>query len=220
MDPSSVMPVESEKTLQYWVDARNGNKRNYIFDYSESSKCNHPKLLEMVQGANWYRCEDCNYAFFIMTAYQQPLHSVVLEGLQNALHFSKEFGMAALQEVARRPTGQYDHSEHKPLLPEGMDFVETLKVLEAINVNSPDQGERQLRSVQNGTWSGRGYLSDGRARCLQDRKRHYFGDRAKCAFCNEPRKLPSLKEGVDDDSNGSQVPNLPARPDGGSEEGS
>jgi hypothetical protein len=213
MDPSIVQSVPEEKSLQYWVDARNGKKRNYIFDYADSSKCTHSRLKELVQGANWYRCEQCNYAFFIMTAYQQPLHSVVLAGLQNALHFSKEFGMDALQEVARRPTGQYDGSEHKPVLPEGMDFVDTLRMLEGIDINAPDGGESQLRSVQRGAWNGRGFLPDGRARCLQGRKRHRFGESNRCVACSELRKPPSLKEGVNDNSNGHQVPDLPARSD-------
>jgi|TARA_R110000751_G_scaffold74739_1_gene150920 hypothetical protein len=197
MDETSIVQNAPENTLEFWEKARNGNKRDFIFDYGVSMKCSHAHLLEMVQGANWYRCEDCNYCFFIMTAYQQPLHSVVLEGLQNALHFSKEFGMAALQEVVRRPTGQYDGKEHKPLLPEGLDLIGALEALEEVNVNTEDHGEQQLRTVQNAVWNGRGFLTDGRSRCQAPRRNHMFKGQDRCTICSEPK---GITEGVRDDS--------------------
>lgn len=203
MDKAAIMPVEEGKTLQYWKDARNGNKREYIYDYSKARTCNHPRLRELVQGANWYRCEECNYALFIMTAYEQPLHSVVLEGVLNAMHFSKEFGIGALQEVLRTPIGQYDGREQKPVLPEGQDLTDTLLMLEEINVTTPDGGERQLRAMQSGDWTHRGFLSSGEPRCLVGRKRHHYGNKAKCMWCKDPKPLA---EGV----NGSHRESLPS----------
>jgi hypothetical protein len=184
MDQNAVVLLDEEKTLTYWVE-ENGNKRSYIYDYAKARACSHPHLIEMVQGMNWYRCEQCNFCHFIMTAYTQPLHNVVLAGLQTALYFSKEHGVAALQQVARQETGQYDGREHKPVIPEGLTFGETLGVLEAIDVTTPDHGEQQLRSVQNAVWNGRGYLRDGRARCLNSRKRHHYGINKHCSWCGE-----------------------------------
>jgi hypothetical protein len=128
-----------------------------------------------------------------MTAYQQPLHNVVLEGLMNAMHFSKEFGVQALQEVARRPIGQYDASQHKPVLPEGMDFIDVLNDLEEVDVNTADGGKRQLRGLQTAKWLGRGYLASGHARCLVGRKRHHYGkwNKEVCMFCKEPKEWPN-----------------------------
>lgn len=196
MDESAIVQEQDENTLEHWVQAP-AHKRNYIFDYGKSRKCNHPRLKEMVQGANWYRCEECNYALFIMTAYQQPLHNLVLEGLQNTLHFSKEFGMAALQEVSRRGTGQYDGREHKPVVPEGMTFEDALAVLDSIDVNTEDEGEQQLRTMQNAVWNGRGYLTDGRSRCQAPRRNHLFKGQDRCTVCQEPKRIT---EGVRDDS--------------------
>ena len=204
MEVNSIVPVpEEEKTLRYWAPL--GKKREYIYDYGKAKSCHHSRLREMVQGSNWYRCEDCNYALFIMTAYEQPLHNVVLAGLQNALHFSKEFGIAALQEVARRRTGQYDGRAQKAVIPEGMDFFETLEALEEVDVTAPDGGEQQLRSMQSAIWNGRGYLKDGRAKCLSasekygPRQRHKFGSDGLCIWCQEINHQRSL-EGESDNS--------------------
>jgi hypothetical protein len=140
------------KTLDYYVERRNGNKKNYVFDYGESKTCPHKTMKQIMGGWNWYRCEDCNYAFFIMTAWQAPLHNVALEGAFAMMHFAKEFGMDSLGEVLRRPIGQADGTAQKPALPEGFDFMETLQLLEQIDVNAEDGGRAQLEALQDSTW--------------------------------------------------------------------
>jgi hypothetical protein len=186
---ASIVQNSEENTLEHWIDAQNGKKRNYIYDYGKSRSCTHPTLRELVQGSNWYRCEECNYALFIMTAFQQPLHNVVLQGVMNALHFSKEFGVGALQEVLRRPIGQYDGSEQKPALPEGMSLSDTLMALEEIDVTASDGGERQLRSLISARWGKHGFLQDGRSRCIGEYQRHYFNGEGRCRRCNEVRYI-------------------------------
>jgi hypothetical protein len=140
--------------LDYFVEARNGRKRSYIYDYKKSRTCPHPNLIALNIGGNWYRCTKCNYAFDIVTAYQQPLHNLVIGGLLNAMHFAKEYGGHALGEVLRRPNGQADGSPHKPVLPEGMSFVDAIAALETVDVNSPDGGQEQLKEVLDLLWVG------------------------------------------------------------------
>lgn len=140
------------KTLRYFIERRNGKKRNYIFDYSESRKCPHPELTATAVGGTWYRCKQCNYVFDIVAAYQQPIHHLVTGAMLTALHFAKEFGADALGEVLRRPMGQYDGSPHKPVLPEGMTFLDVLGVLEGIDVNSEDGGKAQLKALLADVW--------------------------------------------------------------------
>lgn len=144
----------SEETLAFYVEARTGKKRNYIFDYSKSRSCDHSNLKVIARGGIVYRCSDCNYAFHITGGYQQPLHNEVIMAAFTMLNFSKEFGMHAVGEVLRRPIGQNDGSMHKPVLPEGMSFTDVLDALEAIDVNSEDGGQYQLRALISHVWEG------------------------------------------------------------------
>jgi len=140
--------------LEYFIEARNGKKRNYIQDYGKSKKCPHNNLTAFSVGGVWYRCHDCNYAFDIVVAYQQPLHNLVIGGFLNALSFAKEFGGHALGEVLRRPIGQSDGTGHKPVLPEGMSFSEAVNLLESIDVNSDDGGVAALKGLLEEVWVG------------------------------------------------------------------
>jgi hypothetical protein len=143
-----------EPTLDYYVERRDGRKRNYIYRWKKAEGCPHPHLVNLAIGGNWYRCTECNYAFDIVSAYVQPLHSLVIGGMLNALHFAKEFGSESFMEVLRRPIGQYDSKAHKPVLPEGMTFWDALKALDQIDVNSEDQGKGQLQQMLEELWVG------------------------------------------------------------------
>jgi hypothetical protein len=141
-----------ETTRDFYIEARNGHKRDYVYDVHRANRCPHPRMVALSIGGNWYRCEDCNYAFDIVAAYAQPLHNLVIGGLLNALHFAKEHGTNALQEVLRTPIGQYDGTPQKPVLPEGMDFEDTVAALEAVNVNAEDGGHAQLSALVDTLW--------------------------------------------------------------------
>ena len=149
-------PPPQPDTLDFFVKARSGKKRNYVFDYGKSIKCSHETLKEIMRGGNQYRCLDCNYVFFIVTAFQQPLHNIAISGAFQLLHFAKEFGMDALAEVLRRPIGQDDGSPHKPVLPEGMSFMDVLAVLEEVETTSEDGGAKQLKEMIQDLWEENG----------------------------------------------------------------
>lgn len=146
------MPEEStelqeflpQHTLDYYVGARKGEKRNYISDYGKSRTCDHPEMKIIARGGNMYRCDSCNYVFQWPGAIQWPYHVAVLQSAFVMLGFSKEFGMDSLNEVLRRPIGQMDGTPHKPVLPEGMSFYDVLDTLEEIDVNAADGGKKQL----------------------------------------------------------------------------
>ena len=144
--------IVPEQTLEYFIKNRNGNKRNYIFDYGKSRRCDHPNLRVIARGGIVYRCLDCNYAFHIPGAYQQPLHNEVIQSAFNMLVFSKEFGSDALGEVLRRPIGQSDGSEQKPVLPEGMSFTDVMRLLDDIDVNALDGGMATLYKMLDEVW--------------------------------------------------------------------
>jgi hypothetical protein len=159
MDPNAIMKVDGdepppEQTLDYFVKARNGNKRNYIFDYKKSKTCTHPELTEMILGTGWYRCKVCNYAFCIVGAIQQPLHNVIQSSFQLMLHSAKEFGANSIGEILRTPRGQSDGTPHKPALPEGMSIVDAMNALEEIDVNVEDGGKAQLHEMLELLWVG------------------------------------------------------------------
>jgi hypothetical protein len=167
MKPESVERPQNDanpNSLDFYVEARSGNKRNYIYDFREANNCTHPDLREMITGGNWYRCVKCNYAFFIQGVTMWPLHWLVTDGIFKALHFAKEFGADALGEVLRRPGGQADGSPHKPVLPEGMSLQDTLQLLEGVNVNSEDGGAAELNQLLEDVWVG------PKERALQDKK--------------------------------------------------
>lgn len=141
-----------EQTLEYFIERRGGNKRNYIFDYGKSRRCDHPNMRVIARGGIVYRCLDCNYTFHIPGAYQQPMHNEVIMAAFTMLVFSKEFGSDALGEVLRRPIGQHDGTEQKPVLPEGMSFTDVLALLEGIDVNETDGGVAQLYTMLEQVW--------------------------------------------------------------------
>ena len=144
--------IVPEQTLEYFIERRDGNKRNYIFDYGKSRRCDHPNLRVIARGGIVYRCLDCNYAFHIPGAYQQPLHNEVIQSAFNMLVFSKEFGSDALGEVLRRPIGQADGTEQKPVLPEGMSFTDVMRLLDDIDVNTLDGGMATLYKMLDEVW--------------------------------------------------------------------
>lgn len=144
-----VEKFEPQHTLDYYVDARAENKRNYVFDYGKSKSCDHPEMKIIARGGNLYRCTECNYAFQWPGAIQWPLHFTVIQGAQSILQFAKEFGVRAMQEVLRRPIGTYDGSPHKSVLPEGKSFLDTLALFEGIDVNTEDGGRAQLDALHS-----------------------------------------------------------------------
>lgn len=146
---------QDPNTLDYYIARRNGAKRNYIFDYGKSRVCDHPDMTVIARGGNVYRCKECNYAFHINGAYQQPLHNELILAAFTMMSFSKEFGMDAVGEVLRRPIGQSDGSAHKPVLPEGMSFIDVLNALEGIDVNTEDEGKAALQALVTGLWEGK-----------------------------------------------------------------
>jgi hypothetical protein len=141
-----------EQTLEYFIERRGGNKRNYIFDYGKSRRCDHPNMRVIARGGIVYRCLDCNYTFHIPGAYQQPMHNEVIMAAFTMLVFSKEFGSDALGEVLRRPIGQHDGTEQKPVLPEGMSFTDVLALLDGVDVNETDGGVAQLYTMLEQVW--------------------------------------------------------------------
>lgn len=143
---------EEEHTLDFYVQARDGRKRNYIYDYGESITCDHSNLKSIARGGIVYLCLDCNYTFHLTGAYQQPWHNEVIMAFFTIMGFTKEHGMDALGEVIRRPIGQMDGSPHKPVLPEGLSFLDTLKALEEVDINTDDKGAKQLRVMLEQLW--------------------------------------------------------------------
>jgi len=146
----------SPDTLQYYLERRNGAKRAYVFDYSKSKTCDHPEMVALARGGIVYRCTSCNYAFHITGAYQQPLHNEVIMAAFVLMNLSKEFGKDAVGEVLRRPIGQVDGSAHKPVLPEGMSFLDVLEALEGIDVTTEDRGKGALAALVGSLWEGHG----------------------------------------------------------------
>lgn len=146
--------ISDENTLDYFVKARKGNKRNYVFDYGKSRTCDHPELRAVARGGVVYRCLKCNYAFHILGGYQQPLHNEVIQAAFNLLVFSREFGSDSLGEVLRRPIGQHDKSPHKPVLPEGMSFTDVLELLDTVDVTAEDGGVSQMYQLLDEVWVG------------------------------------------------------------------
>jgi hypothetical protein len=172
-----ITPIgQDPNTLQYYIERRNGRKRDYIFDYSKSRTCDHPSMKALARGGNVYRCLECNYAFHINGAYQQPLHNEAILAAFTLFNFAKEFGRDSLAEVLRRPIGQSDGSMHKPVLPEGKSFMDVLEALEGVNVTSPDGGYLDLKNLIGDLWEGQAALEgavDG------DTNKALIGDRAE-----------------------------------------
>ena len=145
-------PPEEDKTLEFYVKKRGENKRDYVFSLSKSRTCPHNELKAMVTGGTKYYCTACNWASDIPWGYGQPLHNVVVGSLLQVMHFAKEFGADALQEVLRTPKGQHELDYHLPALPEGMNFWDAIDVLEQVDVNLPDRGAGTLRKLFEEHW--------------------------------------------------------------------
>jgi rubrerythrin len=150
----NVIPSEDneEQSLEYALKARGTNKRNYIFDYGKSTKCNHDSLKSLVKGTQLYRCLDCNYVFSFVAAWQQPLHHLFVQGLMVSQAFSKEFGYEAALEVAHRDLGQLDGTPQKPALPDGMTLEDTWKLFDKVNVQAEDEGKTELKELYEQMW--------------------------------------------------------------------
>ena len=139
-------------SLEYALEARGTNKRNYVFDYGESAKCNHGSLKSLVKGTQLYRCEDCNYVFSFVAAWQQPMHHAFVQGLMISQAFAKEFGYEAALEVAHRDLGQLDGTPQKPALPDGMTLEDTWKLFDKVDVTAEDGGREELRELYEQMW--------------------------------------------------------------------
>jgi len=158
-------PPAQENTLDYYVKRRDPKKRDYIHSYGKAKSCPHPRLTSLSIGGTWYRCEECNWAYCIVAGYAQPLHNLVIGSAMNMMHFAKEHGTEALQEVLRRPIGQYDGTPHKPVLPEGKSWDDALELLDEVNVTTDDQGRKELAELLDSEWVG------PKERALEARKR-------------------------------------------------
>ena len=143
---------QPEHSLEYALKARGHNKRNYVFDYGYSSKCDHDTLKSLIKGMQRYRCLDCNYVFNIVAATQQPMHHVFVESIMNTQAFVKEFGLAAALEVAHRDLGQIDGTPQKPALPDGMTIEDTWELFDKVDVTAEDGGREELRELYEQMW--------------------------------------------------------------------
>ena len=81
MDNKIEKQTDPTNSLQFYTEARNGKKRDYIWDYGKSRTCDHPELKVVARGGIVYRCLECNYAFHITGAYQQPYISKLFKVL-------------------------------------------------------------------------------------------------------------------------------------------
>lgn len=147
----AIVPAE-QLTYAFYAKARNGAKRDYVYDFSVARKCPHPNLVATSLGGNTYRCTECNYFYTIVTAYVEPMHLATVKAAYQLLHFAKEFGVHALQEVLRQPHGQSDGTPHKGVIPDGMTLSDAVMALESINVNTPDRGAAELRRLVEAVW--------------------------------------------------------------------
>jgi hypothetical protein len=189
---------QDPSTLQYYVKARNGKKRDYIFHYGDSRTCDHPEMVALARGGNVYRCRRCNYAFHINGAYQQPLHNELILAAFVIMNFGKEFGMDSVGEVLRTPIGQHDGSQHKPVLPEGMSFTDVMSALEDVDVTGPDGGKAALQVLLGDIWEAQvPRLSEGVRGDTNNKRRKNL---AKAWDTREGDGVPTLPEGTSQDS--------------------
>ena len=85
----------------------------------------------------------------------------MIQSLFTVMRFVKKHGTPALQEVMRRPIGQMDDSPHKPVLPEGKSFLQTLALLDGIDTTVEDGGREQLAQLLRDHWEDDGLKSLG-----------------------------------------------------------
>ena len=155
LDAAPKALVKHELTREFYVKSRSnlGKKRNYVYNFAKARTCPHPNLVAMSIGGSTYRCTECNYTFDIVAANMQPLHNRVLGDMFNVLHFAKEFGGFALQEVLRTPIGQYDSTPHKPAIPDGHTILDALLLMDQIDVTLPDGGKAQVAQLMDRVWT-------------------------------------------------------------------
>ena len=151
--PQAVQKHELTREFYGKSRAAAGRKRPYIYNFHKARICSHPNLVAMSIGGSAYRCTECNYSFDIVAANMQPLHNRVLGDMFNVLHFAKEFGGFALQEVLRTPIGQYDSSPHKPAIPDGHTIFDALLLLDQVDVTVADGGKGQVAALLEQVWT-------------------------------------------------------------------
>lgn len=142
----------SERTYDFFVKARNGRKRDFIFSYGKARTCPHRNLVTTAVGGNTYRCTECNYFYTIVAAYVEPMHLATVKAAYQLLHYAKEFGLPALQETLRQPHGQSDGTPHKGVIPDGMNMGDVLAAMDGINVLGPDRGAAELKALVESVW--------------------------------------------------------------------
>jgi hypothetical protein len=161
---SDIKEFTPEHTLDYYVERRGENKRSYVFRYKNAIKCDHPTMELTVRGGNTYLCPDCKYTFQITSAFVQPQHHLVIQAGFEIMRFAREHGVDSLQEVWRRPIGQTDGTPHKPVLPEGMSFIDVLTALEDVPA---DIDQEELAALRDFLWVGpaerKKQIADGQA---------------------------------------------------------
>ena len=205
-DGKSPEEEHPEHSLEYALKARGTNKRNYIFDYKKSSTCNHGSLRSLIVGSQLYRCEDCNYVFSFVAAWQQPMHHAMMQGLEISQSFVKEFGIDAALEVVHRDLGQIDGTPQKPVIPDGMTLEDTWRVFDQINVLTEDKGAGELRELYDEVWerpsqARKAHIDALRAGMFKDRKALEEKKRAQVKGEEaEPGGVGELPEGKDSDT--------------------
>lgn len=192
---------QPEHTLDFFVKKRAKNKRPYIFRYKKARVCDHPTMRILARGSTWYSCPDCNYSFDIIGANIWPRHFTAIMGMFLALGFAKDFGTDAFFEVLRTPIGQTDGTPHKPVLPEGMSFYDTIHALEAIDTSQEDGGQQQLLALVESLWVSP-------------------MEHKKWLKEHHPEQLKALEKGDDGDGNTDEMPSLPVPRGSDSENGS
>ncbi len=133
------------------VEKRGKKKRPYIFRYRGAIKCDHPQLHLVARGGNEYHCPDCNYNFQIGGVFVQPEHHGIIQAAFRIMRFVRLYGIDSLQEVWRRPIGQTDGTPHKPVLPEGMSFMD---VMEALEETDSEATQEELDALRDFLWVG------------------------------------------------------------------
>lgn len=148
---SDVAEFVPEHTLDFYVGKRGKNKRPYIFRYKRAIKCDHPRLDIVARGGNEYHCPDCKYNFQIGGVFVQPEHFGIIQAGFRIMRFVRIYGMNSLGEVWRRPIGQTDGTPHKPVLPEGMSFVDVLETMEDVDSEATQE---ELAALRDWLWVG------------------------------------------------------------------
>jgi len=138
--------------LDFKAKKRRTSKKPYIFSFGFAKSCTHPTLKEVVQGSNKYRCERCNYDFWLPSATMWPAHWGWIMSAFELMKGVKDFGLESVNEVLHQKIGQYDHKEQKPVLPEGKSLMDVLHDMDDVDVEAL-AGEvlpRLMEGSQNG----------------------------------------------------------------------